>query len=304
MKIYCFLSCLPAFLLSTVGNSLPAVDSDTQPEFTELNPPSVAGHFVSQVPPNGDATVQADTNPNVDSLLFSVSSENPNSQTEYSSQTSIAEDRNSGSDESLCDDEPESGHGSKNVNKHRKRRDGTMCSVKEEDIDWDLLWINFSKSQEPVCINPSYPVHVCCRGPQSRYVYNPSLLREVRNCAPCKLSLILYLPCRYSGNCWYVHDWSPYAMFSSVSQPMLPDFSGKADYSCLSRCSWSCLLVEIADQNCHSLFQQIALVMTALVQILFERFKTCTKIQGRYRQDFWKNGAYVATVMTPAEGWG
>lgn len=208
MKLYCFLSCLPAFLLSTVGNLLPAIDNNAQPEFTELNPPSFAGQFVSQVPPNEDSMVQADTNSNLDQLLFSVSSVNPDSQTEYSSQMSIAEVPNSGSDESLCDDEPESGQGSKNVNKYRMRRDGTMCAVKEEDIDWDLLWATFSKSRElssgdlPACNNPSYPMHVCCRGPHIKYVYNPpSIFREVRNCAPCKLSLILYIPCRYSGNC-------------------------------------------------------------------------------------------------------
>lgn len=209
MKLYCFLSCLPAFLLSTVGNPLPAIDNSARLKFTELNSPSFAGHFDSQLPPNEGSMVQVDTNSKLDPLLFSVASENPDSQTENFSQKSITEEPNSGSDESVCDDEPENDHGSKNgsknVNKYRIRRNGAMCAVKEEDIDWDDLWTTFSKTRElsngdaPACPDPGFPVHVCCRGPQSIYSYNPSIFREVKNCAPCKLSPILFLPCRYSG---------------------------------------------------------------------------------------------------------
>lgn len=230
MKLYPFLSCLSVFLLPTLSNPLPAIDNNAQLEFTELSSPSFAGHFDSKLPQNEGSTAQVDTNSNLNPLLFSVASENPDSQIEHFSQTSITERPKPGSDESVCDDELESGHGSKNVNKYRLRRDGAMCAVKEEDIDWDALWTTFSKTralsngESPACADPDYPVHLCCRGPQSKYVYNLNLIREVKNCAPCKLPPTLFLPCCHSGIVnMYIHDYRPNALCSSVSQSMLPE---------------------------------------------------------------------------------
>lgn len=208
MKLYHFLSFLFAFLLSTVGNPLTAIDNNAQLDFTQVDSPSFAGNFDSRLPPNEaqSSTVQADTNADFNPLLFSTASEDPNSQIKHFSQTSIVEESNSGSDGSDCDEQPESEGGSKNVNKYRIRRDGAMCAVKEEDIDWDRLWATFSKTKEltggeaPACANPTYPVHLCCRGPQRKYVHNRDLVRMVKNCFPCKLSPILFVPCRYSGN--------------------------------------------------------------------------------------------------------
>lgn len=204
MKLY---SCLFAFLLSTVGNPLPAIDNNAQLDFTELDSPPFAGHYDSQLPPSEEQSsrVQVDTNSNMNPLLFSVASENPDSQIEHFSQTSNVEKSNSGPDGGVCDDEPESGSGSQNINKYRIRRDGPMCAVKEEDIDWDKLWATFSRSRQaaggeaPACTDPHYPLHLCCRGPRSLYVYNRIIAREVKNCSPCKLSFILFVPCRYSG---------------------------------------------------------------------------------------------------------
>lgn len=230
MKLYPFLYCLLVFLLPTVSNPLPAIDNSAQLEFTELTLPSFVGHFDSQLPQNEGSTVQVDTNSNLNPLLFSVASENPDSQIEHFSQTSITEGPNPGSDESVCDDGLESGHGSKNVNKYRLRRDRAICAVKEEDIDWDTLWATFSKTREltngevPACTDPDHPLHVCCRGPQSKYVYNLNLIREVKNCAPCKLPPTLLLPCCHSGIVnIYIYAYRPYALCSSVSQPMLPE---------------------------------------------------------------------------------
>lgn len=201
MKLYPFLSCLPVFLLPTVSNPLPAIDDNAQLEFTELASPSFAGpgHFDSQLPQNEGSTIQADRNSDLNPLLYSIASENPDSQIEHFSQTSITE--------SVCDDRLESGHGSKNVNKYRLRRDETMCAVKEEDLDWDTLWSTFSKTRAqvngdvPACPNPAYPLHLCCRGPRSNYVYNRNLSRMVKNCAPCKLPSTLFLPCCHSRDC-------------------------------------------------------------------------------------------------------
>lgn len=202
MKLYPFLSCLPIFLLPTFSNPLPAIDGNAQLELTELTSPSFAGpgHFDSQLPQNEVSTIQADTNSNLNPLLFSVASENPDSQIEHFSQTSITKRPITGSDENVCEDGHESGHGSKNVNKYRLRRDRPMCAVKEEDIDWDTLWSTFSKTRSllngdvPACPNPAYPLHLCCRGPRSNYVYNRNLIRMVKNCTPCKLPPTLFLP--------------------------------------------------------------------------------------------------------------
>lgn len=207
MKLYRFLSCLLAFLLSTVGNPLPAIDNSGELDFTELDSPSFAGQFDSQLPPSEEQSsrVQVDTNPNMNPSLFSVASENPDSQIKHLSQTSDVEEPNSGSDGGVCDDEPEGERGSKNVNKYRIRRDGPMCAVKEEDIDWDKLWETFSKTRQmtgreaPACADPHYPLHLCCRGPRGLYTYNRNVAREVKNCSPCKLSSILFVSCRYSG---------------------------------------------------------------------------------------------------------
>lgn len=205
MKLYPFLSCLLVFLLPTVSNPLPAIDNNAQLEFTELISPSFAGNFDSQLPQTEGSTVQVNTNSNLNPQLFSVASENPDSQIEHFSQKSITEGPNPGSDESVCDDELESGHGSKNVNKYRLRRDGAMCAVKEEDIDWDTLWRTFSKTRVPLnedvpaCPDPYHPLHLCCRGPQSSYVFDLNLIRVVKNCAPCKLPPTFFLPCCHSG---------------------------------------------------------------------------------------------------------
>lgn len=207
MKLYLFLSCLLPFLLPTVANPLPTADNSDQLGFTELDPPPFSGHFESQLPTIEEQSprLQVDTNSNLNPSLFSVTSGNPVSQIEHFSQTSIAEGPDIRSDGNVCDDESESIHGSKNFNKYRIRRDRAMCAVKEEDIDWDTLWATFSKAREltgggePACTDPHYSMHVCCRGPQSRYVHNPNLIREVKNCAPCKLSSTLLVPCRYSG---------------------------------------------------------------------------------------------------------
>ncbi len=206
MKLYRFISCLPAFLLPTVANPLPAIGNDAQLDFTEFDSASFAGNFDSQLPPSKEqsSTVQVDTNSNLNPL-FSVASENSDSQIVPFSHSSIAEASNSGSDGSVCDDEPEGGNRPKSVNKYRIRRDGAMCGVKEEGIDWDGLWATFSKTREQTsgealaCPDPHHPVHVCCRGPQSSYVYNRNLVREVKNCAPCKLSSVLFVPCRTLG---------------------------------------------------------------------------------------------------------
>lgn len=69
---------------------------------------------------------------------------------------------------------------------------------------------------------------------------------------------------------------------------MLPDIWGKVDHSWLSPCSWLCLFEGIADKNYHSLSQQIALVMNASMQILFEGWKTWQWFKGRDRKDNWK----------------
>lgn len=200
MKLYPFLSCLPPFLLPTVSsNPLPAIDNNAQLEFTELTSPSFAGHVDSHLPQNEGSTLQADTSSNLNPLLFSVASEKPDSQIEHFAQTSITEGPITGSDVSVCDDGLESGHGSKNVNKYRLRRDRPICAVKEEDIDWDTLWSTFSKTRAqvngdvPACIDPNHPLHVCCRGPRSSYVYNLNLIRMVKNCSPCKLPPTLFL---------------------------------------------------------------------------------------------------------------
>lgn len=193
MQLYRLLSYLPIFLLPTVSNPLPAIDKNAQLEFTELTTPSFAGQFDSQLPQNEGSTAQVDTNSNLNPLLFSVASENPDSQTEHFSQPSITKGLNLESDGTVCDHEHEIGHGSKKANKYRLRRNGAVCAVKEEDIDWDSLWKTFSQTREltvgdpPACTNPAYPLHVCCRGPQSRYVHDPNLLRVVKNCAPCML---------------------------------------------------------------------------------------------------------------------
>ena len=207
MKLCRFLSCLLAFLLSTVGNPLPAIDNNAQPDFTEFDSPPFAGHYDSQLSSSEEQSsrVQVDTNSGMNPLLFSVTSENPDVKIEPFSQTSNVEESNSGSDGGVCDHEPESERGSKNINKYRIRRDGPMCAVKEEDIDWDKLWATFSKAKQitggeaPACKDPHYPLHLCCRGPRGIYVWNPAVVREVKNCSPCKLSSILFVPCRYSG---------------------------------------------------------------------------------------------------------
>lgn len=193
MKFYRFLPCLAAFLPSIVGNPLPDIDNNPQLEFTEVSSPSFNGHFGSQLPSNEGSTVQVDPNPNLNPLLFPVASENHDSQTEQISQTSIAEEPSPGIDKGFCNDELESGRESGNVNKNRFRRDGAMCAVKEENIDWDSLWETFIKTKAqsngdaPACTNPSFPLHLCCRGPQSSYVHNRNLFRRVKNCAPCEL---------------------------------------------------------------------------------------------------------------------
>lgn len=202
MKLYPFLSCLPFFLLPTFSNPLPAKDNHSQLEFTEISSPSFAGDFDSQLLQNEGSTVQVDKSSNLNPLLFSVASENPDSQIEHFSQTSIAEGQNPGSSESVCDDGLESAHGSKNVYKYRSRRDEGMCAVKknDEDRDWDTLWSTFSKTRAltngevPACTNPDHPVHVCCRGPPSRYVWNQNLIMMVKNCSPCKLPPTHFLP--------------------------------------------------------------------------------------------------------------
>lgn len=201
MKLYPFLSCLPVFLLPTLSNPLPAIDDNAQLDFTELISPSFAGpgHFDSQLPQNEGTTIQADRNSDLNPLLFSIASENPDRQIEHFSQTSTTK--------SVCDDRLESGHGFKHINKYRLRRDETMCAVKEEDIDWDKMWSTFSKiraqvnGDAPACPNPAYPLHICCRGPRSHYVYNRNIIRMVKNCAPCKLPSTLFLPCCHSRDC-------------------------------------------------------------------------------------------------------
>lgn len=211
MKLYrfpsCLLSCLHTFLLSTVGNPLPAIDQNAQLDFTEFDSPPLAGNHDSQLPPSEEQswTVQVDKNSNMNPLLFSVAPENPDSKIEHFSQTSSVEEPNSGSDEGVCDNKPKSERGSKNINNYRTRRDGPMCAVKEEDLDWDTLWATFSKTrqmtggEEPACKDPHYPLHLCCRGPRSLYVFNKNVAREVKNCSPCKRSSILFAPCRYTG---------------------------------------------------------------------------------------------------------
>lgn len=117
MKLCSFFPCFLPFLLSTVGNPLPAIDNNSQLDFTKLDSPSSTGYFDSQLPPSEEQspTLQVDTNPNLDPLLFSVALENPGSQIDHFSQTHIAEEPNAGSDGSVCDDESESGQGSKNA---------------------------------------------------------------------------------------------------------------------------------------------------------------------------------------------
>lgn len=201
MKLYPFLSCLPFFLLPTFSNPLPAIDNSARLEFIEISSPPFAGPLDSQPLQNEGSTIQVDKGSNLNPLLFTVASENPDSQIENFSQTSISEGRNPGSSESVCDD------GSKNVNKYRLRRDEGMCAVKErdEDRDWDTLWSTFSKTralrngEAPACTNPDHPVHVCCRGPPSRYAWNQNLMRMVKNCFPCKLSPAHFIPYCHSG---------------------------------------------------------------------------------------------------------
>lgn len=214
MKLYRFLSCLPASLLPTVVNSLPAIDNNAQLGLSELDSTLFAGNFDSQLPPSDEqsSTAQVDANLNPNPLLFSLASENPSNQIENFPQTSIAGASSSGSDGSVCDNESESGHGSKNANKNRIRRDGAMCAAKGEGIDWDGLWATFSKTREqtsgqaPACTDPHYPVHLCCRGSQSKYLHNLNLFRRVNNCAPCKLSF-------YSSWC---HTATPELLISAL----------------------------------------------------------------------------------------
>lgn len=204
MKLYPFLSCLPFFLLPTFSNPLPAIDNNAQLEFTEISSPSFTGQLDSQFLQNEGSTVQVEKNSNLNPLLFSVASGNPGSQIENFSQTSIAEGQNPGYSGSVCNDGPESDYGSENVNKYRIRRNEAMCAVRDEDRDWDTLWSTFSKTRAltngevPACTNPDHPLHVCCRGPPSKYVWNQDLMREVKNCAPCKIPPTHFLPYYHS----------------------------------------------------------------------------------------------------------